>query len=48
MPNWIISVYHPLSQTSMEFDMESDTKPIDQDILQELEFFVEFDEPINS
>ena len=48
MPNWIIAVYHPLSNTRMEFDMESDTKPTDEEILQELEFFVEFDNPVHS
>jgi hypothetical protein len=32
----------------MEFDIESDTKPTDQDILQEIEFFVEFDNPVHS
>lgn len=48
MPNWIISVYHPLSETTMEFDIESDTKPTEQDILKELEFFVEFDNQLDS
>jgi len=48
MPNWIIGVYHEPSNTSLEFDMESDTKPTDTEIINELDFFVEFDNPVHS
>jgi len=48
MTNWIIGVYHPLSNTTFEFDMESDTKPTREQIINELEFFAEFDNPVHS
>ncbi len=40
MPTWTITIYQPDTDKYLEFDMDSDTKPTEADVLEQIEIFV--------
>lgn len=40
METWTVTIYQPDSDKYLEFDMESETKPTDSEVLGQLEIFV--------
>jgi hypothetical protein len=40
MTTWTITLYQPDNDKYLEFDLESDTKPTEADVLEHIEIFV--------
>jgi hypothetical protein len=40
MPTWTITIYQPDTDKYLEFDMDSDNKPTDSEVIDQLEIFV--------
>ena len=40
MTTWTITIYQPDNDKYLEFDLDSDTKPTETDVLEHIEIFV--------